>query len=188
MGKTASAERRAKTVFQLDTQTHRQLAEADPAQLLGADPPVLLDQWQHVPAVWDSVRRAVDQDPRPNRYLLAGSMAPTSAPTSGEGDVLTKNTVIAYREVLTRLWIIEPVPGWLPSRSHLARLTQSPEHQLADPALAARLLGIGEEALLSGGEPASAVQRDGTFLGQLFESLLTLSVSLRRHLSISFLA
>jgi predicted AAA+ superfamily ATPase len=114
-------------------------------------------------------------------YAAASSTTTTlekvrKAATSGEGDVLSKNTVIAYREVLTRLWIIEAVPGWLPSRSHLARLTQSPKHQLADPALAARLLGISEEALLSGEEPASAVPRDGTFFGRLFESLLTLSV------------
>jgi hypothetical protein len=98
------------------------------------------------------------------------------AATSGEGDVLSKATVIAYREVLAHLWIMEPVPGWLPSQSHLARLTQSPKHQLADPALAARLLGVGEETLLSGAEPAAAIPRDGTFLGQLFESLVTLSV------------
>jgi len=301
VGKTATAERRAATIFQLDTPTHRQLAEADPAQLLEADPPVLLDEWQHVPAVWDAVRREVDRDSTPTRYLLAGSMAPTPAPThsgagrivtlrmrplalserglasptvslrellsgscpeisgatdvrlaeytgeiirsgfpgirhlrgralraqldgyltrvvdrdfmeqghpvrkpqalrrwiaayaaassttttlekirkaatSGEGEVLSKNTVITYREVLTRLWIIEPVPGWLPSRSHLARLTQSPKHHLADPGLAARLLGISDEALLGGHEPGSPVPRDGTFLGQLFESLVTLSL------------
>jgi predicted AAA+ superfamily ATPase len=38
------------------------------------------------------------------------------------------------------------------------------------------LLGISDEALLGGQEPDSSVPRDGTFLGQLFESLVTLAV------------
>ncbi|WP_420625503.1 DUF4143 domain-containing protein [Candidatus Poriferisodalis sp.] len=49
-------------------------------------------------------------------------------------------------------------------------------HQLADPALAARLLGIGAEALLEGADGGRSIPRDGTLLGALFESLLTLSV------------
>jgi uncharacterized protein len=300
VGKTVTATRRAATVFRLDTPAHQELAAADPSLLLSAAPPVLLDEWQHVPSLWDAVRRAVDDDPAANRYLLAGSAAPVPPPThsgagrivtlrmrplalsergmavptvslagllsgsrppisgttdvaladyvteivrsgfpgirhlrgralraqldgyirrivdrdfmeqghpvrkpqalrrwmaayaaatstttaqekirkaatSGEGDVPGKATVIAYREVLARLWIIEPVEGWVPSRSPLARLTQGPKHHLADPALAARLLGVDEEALLSGGEPSRITPRDGTLLGQLFESLVTLS-------------
>jgi hypothetical protein len=143
------------------------------------------------------ITRVVDRDfmeqghavrkPQALRRWMAAYAAATSttttlekirkAATSGEGDVLSKTTAIAYRDVLARLWIIEPVPGWLPSRSHLTRLTQSPKHYLADPALAARLLGVDEEALLSGKEPAAIVPRDGTLLGHLFESLVSLSAS-----------
>ncbi len=96
-----------------------------------------------------------------------------------------KTTVLAYREVLERLWLLEDLPGWMPTRNHLARLTQAPKHHLVDPALAARLLGVDEGALLRG-TPAGhdvlaahrepAAPRDGTLLGQLFESLVTQSV------------
>ena len=58
-----------------------------------------------------------------------------SAATSGDGDTPTKVTTGSYRAVLERLWLVDPVPGWLPSRNQLARLTQTPKHHLADPAL-----------------------------------------------------
>jgi uncharacterized protein len=51
-----------------------------------------------------------------------------------------------------------------------------PKHQLADPALAARLLGVDSGSLLDGAAPADpSVPRDGTLLGALFESVVTLS-------------
>jgi hypothetical protein len=81
-----------------------------------------------------------------------------------------------YRDILERLWILDPVPAWLPTRSHLRRLASPPKHQLVDPALAARLVGVELEALLRGDEIKPAIVRDGTFLGALFESLVTLDV------------
>lgn len=301
VGKTATAERRAVTTFRLDNPAQRAVAAADPQVVVSATPPVLIDEWQHVPPVWDAVRREVDGDTSPGRYLLAGSATPRTPPThSGAGrivsirlrplalserglcdssvslgvlltgtrpplsgetsvalsdyareivasgfpglrhltgrplrtqldsyitrivdrdfdeqghsvrkpDVLrrwmaayaaatstttslakirraatgddedgpTKVTVSAYRDVLSRLWVIDPVSGWLPTRNHLARLTQAPKHHLADPGLAARLLGVDEGALLTGATAGQVGPRDGTLLGQLFESLVTLSV------------
>jgi hypothetical protein len=35
--------------------------------------PVLLDEWQEVPELMGAVRRAVDEDPHPGRFLLTGS-------------------------------------------------------------------------------------------------------------------
>jgi predicted AAA+ superfamily ATPase len=98
------------------------------------------------------------------------------AATGDDEDGPTKVTVSAYRDVLSRLWVIDPVSGWLPTRNHLARLTQAPKHHLADPGLAARLLGVDEGALLTGATAGQVGPRDGTLLGQLFESLVTLSV------------
>ncbi len=69
-----------------------------------------------------------------------------------------------------------PVPGWNPSRNHIAKLNAAPKHQLVDSALAARLLGVSTEALLSGRSEGLRVPRDGTLLGALFESLVTLNV------------
>jgi predicted AAA+ superfamily ATPase len=55
-------------------------ARRDPGHRFDADAaleavpePVLLDEWQEVPELMGAVRRAVDEDPRPGRFLLAGS-------------------------------------------------------------------------------------------------------------------
>jgi uncharacterized protein len=318
VGKTATAERRVRTVVRLDDPARQQLASADPALLLRSEPPVLLDEWQHVPAIWDAVRRAVDDGAPPGQFLLAGSAAPATPSThSGAGRIVTvrmrplslaerglgptsvslqalltgkrdpiqgetsvdlaqytheilasglpglrgltgrtlraqldgylarivdrdmleqglavrrpdrlrrwmtayaaatatmasyekirraanagdeeataaRNTAAGYRDVLERLWILEPLPGWLPSRNPLANLAQAPRHHLVDPALAARLLGVSEGALLKGerapfsdalAPSEQLTPRDGTLLGQLFESLVTLSVRVYAQLA-----
>jgi predicted AAA+ superfamily ATPase len=97
------------------------------------------------------------------------------AATGGEGDKPAKTTTQPYRDVLERLWVVDPVPAWVPSRNRIRRLSIPPKHQLADPALAARLLGLDADALLSGGEAGPPIPRDGTLLGALFESLCTMS-------------
>ena len=97
------------------------------------------------------------------------------AATAGETTKPATTTTIPYRDALERLWILDPLPAWAPTTDHLARLTFAPEHHLADPALAARLTGVDAGALLRGEGPTT-IPRDGTFLGALFESLVTLSV------------
>ncbi len=301
VGKTATAQRRAATVFAMDDATQRELLTADPQRLDRAPAPVLIDEWQREPAVWDFVRRSVDRNPAPARFLLTGSATPTSAPThSGAGRIVqlrmrpmslaeralakptvslgelltgrrpalgggtalslvdyaeeivrsgfpairqlpprarraqldgylnriverdfpeqghlvrrpdtlrgwlaayaaatattssynaildaatpgetnkpAKTTTTVYRDVLSQLWLLDPVPGWLPSRSAFSRLGAAPKHQLADPALAARLLGVDVPALLDDSAPDKPVRRPGPLLGALFESLVTLSV------------
>ena len=87
-----------------------------------------------------------------------------------------KTTVLPYRDALQRLWIVDPLPGWLPTNNRLRRLGQQPKHHLADPALAAHLLGVSADALLSASDARPRIPRDGTLLGALFESLVTQSV------------
>lgn len=89
------------------------------------------------------------------------------AATGGDGDKPAKTTTQPYRDVLERLWIVDPVPAWIPSENYLNRLSRSPKHHLADAGLAARALGMDVEALLG---------TEGIMLGNLFESLVTLSV------------
>lgn len=90
VGKTVTAARRARTVLRFDDLALRELARADAAAMLTAPTPILLDEWQHVPALWDAVRRAVDNDQAPNRFLLAGSATPVVPPThSGAGRIVT---------------------------------------------------------------------------------------------------
>lgn len=311
VGKTATAEQRVATIIRLDDPAERAVAEADPFQSLKRPFPILIDEWQRLPAIWDVVRRAVDADRSPNRFLLTGSASPAhpahhsgagrivnvrmrpmtlveravgqpsvslqlllfggrppldgytdvsladytreilasgfpglrrtpdrvlrasldsylarivdcdfeeqerplrnpmallrwmrayaaassttasfetirDAATSGQREKPAKSTTTMYRDVLERLWIIEPVPAWLPTRNHLAALAVAPKHQLVDPALAARLLGVDTGALLHGTSAtvkervSTATERehalrDGALLGRLFESLVTLN-------------
>jgi uncharacterized protein len=98
------------------------------------------------------------------------------AATGGEGDKPAKTTTMPYRDILERLWILDPVPAWAPTRNHIRRLSSPPKHQLADPALAARLLGVDADALLSGERPSGLAPRHGSLLGALFESLVTFSL------------
>lgn len=300
VGKTATARQRAATVHRLDLPADLEVARAHPERLLTGRAPVLIDEWQYLPEVWSLVRRQVDDDPRPGRFLLTGSASPTGAPThsgaarivpvrmrplslaergyepsvslgrllAGTSPVIegtTDMTVVEYvdeilrggfpglrhlpdrarraaldgylsrvvdrefpeqglairhpdslrawmrayaaatattasfeairdaatpglankpaktttgpwRDVLTRLWLLDPVPAWLPSGSHLSRLGRAEKHNVADPALAARLLGVGSDHLLrtvpGGGPPAPT----GGLLGPLFESLVLLSL------------
>lgn len=93
-----------------------------------------------------------------------------NAATAGEADKPSRVTVGAYREQLQRLFILDPLAAWAPAFAPLKRLTLSPKHHLVDPALAARLVGVGMDGLLVGkGERVSATT--GTWMGALFESL-----------------
>jgi hypothetical protein len=97
------------------------------------------------------------------------------AATPGEGDKPARQTVGAYREHLIRLFVLDPVEAWIPTFAPLKRLTYTPKHHLVDPALAARLVGVDKASLLRGeGSRVSTVT--GTWLGALFESLVTQSV------------
>jgi predicted AAA+ superfamily ATPase len=98
------------------------------------------------------------------------------AAASGAGEKVNRKAAAPYRDALERLWLLDPVPGWLPSRNHLKRLNAAEKHQLADPALAARMVGAAKGGLLQGEPFGPKIPRDGTFLGALFESLATLSL------------
>ena len=116
--------------------------------------------------------------PETLRRWLAAYAAATSTPasysrildatTSGDGSQPSKVTTIAWRDHLTQWWLLDPVPGWSHSRTVFTRLQQAPKHQLADPALAARLLSLGPRALLG--------PRGAAMTGPLFEALATLTV------------
>ncbi|MFT3944181.1 MAG: DUF4143 domain-containing protein [Ancrocorticia sp.] len=98
-----------------------------------------------------------------------------NAATAGESDKPSRITVATYREHLMRLFILDPVDAWTASFSPLKRLTVSPKHFLVDPALAARLVGVGKSGLLVG-EGLRVSATTGTWLGALFESLAAQSV------------
>lgn len=302
VGKTRTAEERARTVHRLDDPAQFAVAQADPPRLLEGEGPLLIDEWQRLPQVWDLVRRAVDEGAAAGSFLLTGSALPDPPPThSGAGRIVSirmrpfalserfpetarvglaelltgpagpiagntqfalknyteeilasgfhavrslsgrarrqtlegyaarivdrdipddagvvirnpealsrwmaayaaassttatfetlrdataaghaekpaKSTTQAYRDALARIWVLDEVGAWIPSTNRLKELGHGPKHQLADPALAAQLLGVEAAALLAGDSPGPTIPRDGTLLGALFESLVTQSV------------
>jgi predicted AAA+ superfamily ATPase len=97
------------------------------------------------------------------------------AATAGEQDKPARATVDSYREHLTRIFVLDPIPAWIPMFNPLKRLTHSPKHHLVDPALAARLVGVAKAGLLKG-EGDRVAASTGTWLGALFESLAAQSV------------
>jgi predicted AAA+ superfamily ATPase len=300
VGKTATAAERALAVFALEDPAVQMIVAADPKRVIGPGP-VLIDEWQRVPATWDVVRRAVDARTDDGPFLLTGSasqanpgthsgagrilrvrMRPLSlaerypesatvslaglltgqrvpvsgvsrldlagyvdeivasgfpgvrplaervrqaqldgyvarvidrdfpefghgvrnpaalrrwmtayaaatattatfetirdAATSGQGEKPAKTTTIPYRDTLERLYVLDPLPAWRPTFGHLGELAAAPKHHLCDPALATTLLGVGAAALLAGEGGRVAIPRDGSFLGDLFESLVVQSM------------
>ena len=74
-GKTTTAARHAKTVIRLDREAEAIAFRANPdSALTSLQEPILLDEWQMVPDVLGAVKRSVDQDPGPGRFILTGSV------------------------------------------------------------------------------------------------------------------
>lgn len=99
-----------------------------------------------------------------------------AAATPGQVDKPARSTTTAYRDVLDQLWLLDPLPAWLPQGNHFTRLARSPKHFLADPALAVSLLDLTAESLLTGGPDSHGEVSRQPFLGALFEHLVTQSV------------
>lgn len=64
VGKTRTALQYVRTIRRLDDPAEFAVAQAAPERLLDGEPPVLLDEWQRLPSVWDLVRRRVDEGAR----------------------------------------------------------------------------------------------------------------------------
>ncbi len=80
-------------------------------------------------------------------------------------------TTRRYTEDLTRLRILDPLPGWAPANSPIRDLLTGPKHHLADPALTLALLDLDTEQLRNGHDPTTQ-----TVLDRLFESLVALTL------------
>lgn len=99
------------------------------------------------------------------------------AATPGDSDKPSRATTGQYREMLARLFLLDPVPGWVPATNVLTRLAQAPKHHLVDPALAAQILGATKDSLLfASPDRTRPLLGDGFLLGQFFESLIALSL------------
>ncbi len=76
-GKTETARRRAGSVVLLDIDAQAlAAARVDPSLVLNGPIPRLLDEWQVEPAIWNHVRRAVDERQAAGQFILTGSSVP----------------------------------------------------------------------------------------------------------------
>ncbi len=75
IGKTTTVRQLAASEVRLDQPAQAAAFHADPdAALRGRQEPVLLDEWQDVPEVLGAVKRSVDDNPAPGRFILTGSV------------------------------------------------------------------------------------------------------------------
>ncbi len=91
VGKTSTASRVVQATLRLDHPPTRDIVAADPDTAVASLPrPALIDEWQRVPAVWDAVRRVIDEDRTPGRFVLSGSArtAVTADIHAGAGRIL----------------------------------------------------------------------------------------------------
>jgi len=76
-GKTTTATQFAKTIIELQHPTlgksYIELADVDPLVLLEGEKPLLIDEWQMAPELWDAVRYSVDKTDGYGLYILTGS-------------------------------------------------------------------------------------------------------------------
>ena len=79
-GKTWTSKYHCNSFFQLDSpeEDYRnlRLAKVDLRYALEGEHPRLIDEWQLLPAVWDAVRIAVDDEGGKGMYILSGSSTP----------------------------------------------------------------------------------------------------------------
>lgn len=76
-GKTETAKRQTGSVVLLDVDAQAlAAARVDPSLVLNGPIPRLLDEWQVEPAIWNHVRRAVDERQAAGQFILTGSSVP----------------------------------------------------------------------------------------------------------------
>ena len=74
-GKTWTSLAHSKSVKYINSNDKKlyTLAQMDVNQILVGEYPILIDEWQLIPSIWDCVRRKCDEDKIKGKYILTGS-------------------------------------------------------------------------------------------------------------------
>ena len=79
-GKTTTAVQQAKSIIYMNdpsqSANYIHLAETNISLLLEGDAPLLIDEWQLVPQLWDAARFTIDQRRKTGQFILTGSAVP----------------------------------------------------------------------------------------------------------------
>ena len=85
-GKTWTSLAHARSVTYVDRGANLQICSADPEYALAGETPHVIDEWQRVPAIWDTVRHGVDNvGGKKGLWILTGSSTPKKDETSHSG-------------------------------------------------------------------------------------------------------
>ena len=94
-GKTRTSRRHSKSAIYLGDPSgnfqNRELVKMAPKIALDGEVPRLIDEWQEVPSVWDTVRHEVDNRGKKGQFILTGSATPVQKGIlhSGAGRIST---------------------------------------------------------------------------------------------------
>ena len=76
-GKTTTAKQQCNSLIELqhpvNGKSYLKLADTNPLELLKGEKPLLIDEWQMAPELWDAVRYLVDESDEDGAYVLTGS-------------------------------------------------------------------------------------------------------------------
>jgi len=76
-GKTETAKQQAVDIVRFDADEQVKIKmEIDPKTVLAGEAPLLLDEWQDYPQIWNYVRREVDDRKKKGQFILTGSASP----------------------------------------------------------------------------------------------------------------
>ncbi len=172
-GKTTTARRLGSSIVRLDRPASADAVRIDPDIALTAyEEPTVIDEWQLVPDVLGAVKRAVDDQPSPGRFILTGS---TGADLTAAGWPATG------RVVRVPLWSLteRELAGRAAATPFLSRLFQDGIDGVSAAADAPDVRGYVELAL-RGGYPEVARQTSDTvrrtWLASYVDQLVTRDV------------
>lgn len=121
-GKTTTARRHAKSQVELKTSSAAaNLVRLDPQMAIKGKRPHLIDEWQAVPAVWNEVRHAVDEEEGKGLFILTGSATPDRDANRHSGAGRIRSLVMRTLSLYER-----DVPAQRVSLSRIAEGTQEP--------------------------------------------------------------
>lgn len=69
-------------IIDLDEPATRDAVGADPSLFVRGDPPVLIDEFQHVPELMDAIKAELNRDAGPGRFVITGSTRYATLPVA----------------------------------------------------------------------------------------------------------
>lgn len=162
-GKTTTAEQKAASILKLGDvsiyRQSRQIAEMNPALLLEGAAPRLIDEWQTIPELWDSVRSEVDERNTFGQFIMTGSAVPVPSE-----QLLHTGTGRITRLMMRTMTLFES--GESSGTISLKGLFDAPEQIFAECAIDIEQLAF---LVCRGGWPQATFLKGGLALDQAFD-------------------